>query len=366
LPSIARIGTVFYAGVCVVALVWATAWGQWNTLFGESMPTGKSLLQGIGLGALIVVLCHLASLFVRPVRRASALMSRMIGPISIGQALWLAAISAFAEELLFRGALWPQLGLIGGAVFFGILHTIPVRALAGYPIFAFLAGIVLGMLREESGSLIPAVLCHFTVNAINLAWLGSLERRRLAQPHELPDQTPHPEVPINLPMPQNVDRGFPRTVWRYHLAVELEGTDRQNLPLCFESEELALFQVVAREEVYRQLRSGRFLFADEFDDPFVAFPDDVAAFSAYLFQIVTGIEISERRTDESTIDDVRAWKISSRRGEWVKVPLVVQHLEGSSFDVDPDREDLEVLAARWDSYPRWFQDGMRFKYPSLR
>ena len=33
---------------------------------------------------------------------------------------------------------------------------------------------------------------------------------------------------------------------------------------------------------------------------------------------------------------------------------------------NPDRDDIEVVAARWETYPRWFQDGMRFKYPDLR
>ena len=60
------------------------------------------------------------------------------------------------------------------------------------------------------------------------------------------------------------------------------------------------------------------------------------------------------------------------------VPVVVQRrpAEGGAiapvpahhfrYDVDPDREDLEVIAARWAEYPRWFQDGMMFKYPRLR
>ena len=78
------------------------------------------------------------------------------------------------------------------------------------------------------------------------------------------------------------------------------------------------------------------------------------------------MEIAERWIDEETIDDVRAWKISSRRGESVKVPLVVEEVTPKKFEFDPDREDLEVLAAQWNGYPRWFQDGMRFKYPSLR
>jgi hypothetical protein len=85
-----------------------------------------------------------------------------------------------------------------------------------------------------------------------------------------------------------------------------------------------------------------------------------------LFQPVTGLEVAERYSDEETTDDVRAWKIVARRGEWVKVPLLVPPPEEGRFVIDADREDTEVLAAQWQSYPRWFQDAMRFKYPRLR
>ena len=127
MSTLVRAGTVFYAGVTVVATLWAVVWGQAGTLFGENAPAGKSLLQGLGLGLLIVALCQVSNVLFRPVRRASIYMGQMIGPLSIGQAVWLAAISAFAEELMFRGALWPQLGLIGGAVFFSPLFILVLK-----------------------------------------------------------------------------------------------------------------------------------------------------------------------------------------------------------------------------------------------
>ena len=70
--------------------------------------------------------------------------------------------------------------------------------------------------------------------------------------------------------------------------------------------------------------------------------------------------------DEVTTDDVRAWKIVAQRGEWVKVPLLIPPPKEGQFILDPDLEDVEVLAAHWEEYPRWFQDALRFKYPELR
>ena len=368
MPPIVRLGTAFYAGVIVAALLWALVFGQIDVIFGERSARFMPLSQGVLIGLIIVGLCHLANAFVRPFRRSTKAISRMVGPLSVRQALWLAVLSGFAEELLFRGALWPQLGLMGSAVLFGILHTIPSRALVAYPIFAFLAGIALGALREHTGSIFPAVLCHITVNALNLLWITRGERRRWQR--RVATFSPEPsrkrQQAVELPVPQEVGDAYPKTVWRYHLRVELTGTDRQNLPDCLEAEDLALFQAVPREEVYAQLHEGLFVYADEYEDPYVAFPEDIAVFSTYLFQIVTGVEIAERWIDEETIDDVRAWKITSRRGDSVQVPLVVDEVTPKKFEFDPDREDLDVLAAQWDQYPRWFQDGMRFKYPSLR
>ncbi|MHC4847648.1 MAG: lysostaphin resistance A-like protein [Planctomycetota bacterium] len=363
-----RLAATFYGGVIAVAWLYAWIFDHLPELFGTSRPTFLFLMQGVLIGLIIVGACHAGFALMRPVRRASMMMAKILGPLRLRDAAWLALLSALGEEMMFRGALWPHLGLIGGAVLFGLLHTIPVRALAGYPIFAFLAGIALGLLREQSGSIWPAVACHFTVNALNLAWLGQLERKRLGRrllrfETDLSEKGQEAE---DLPVPQEVGDQFPRTVWRYHLRVEISGTDRMNLPDCLESEDLALFQVVAREEVYRELADGLFVFADEFQEPFIAFPDDVAAISTYLFQVITGVEVAERMVDEETTDDVRAWKISSRRGEWVKVPLLVEETAPGIFEVDPDREDLEVMAAHWSEYPRWFQDGMRFKYPALR
>lgn len=159
---------------------------------------------------------------------------------------------------------------------------------------------------------------------------------------------------------------FPRTLWRYHLEVEVSGTDRTNLPACLECEELAIYRWMPREEVCRQIGEGRLVFRQALEEPLQAFPSDVATLSTYLFQTLRGIEVAERHVSETRTDDVRAWKVVARRGEWVKVPLVVEPGQEGNFVVDPERDDVDIIAARWRDYPRWFQDAMRFKYPRLR
>lgn len=159
---------------------------------------------------------------------------------------------------------------------------------------------------------------------------------------------------------------LPLTVWRYHVDLPVHGADRCNLPDALEAETLDLFRDLAREEAYAQIRAGRLRYDATRAEPAPEFPQDLAVLSLYLFDVVKGLEVAERYVAENVTDDVRAWKVVARRGEWVKVPLVVRRHDERSFVVDPDLEDLEVVRARWATYPLWFHDGMRRKHPSLR
>jgi hypothetical protein len=159
---------------------------------------------------------------------------------------------------------------------------------------------------------------------------------------------------------------FPLTIWRYHLDLPVHGSDRQNLPDALDAEDLDLFRDLARERVYEGIRAGRLRYDGAREQPAPEFVRDLSVLSLYLFEIVRGLEVAERYAREDVTDDVRAWKVVARRGEWVKVPLVVAQDDARRFVVDPDREDLEIVAARWRTYPSWFHDGMRRKHPALR
>ena len=105
-------------------------------------------------------------------------MGELLGPLGAREAVVLALLSGFGEELVFRGALWPHLGLWGTSALFAACHWAPIRSLRSYPLFVFGAGLLLGWLRERSGSLWPPILLHVVVNAFSLSWIGSLEHTR--------------------------------------------------------------------------------------------------------------------------------------------------------------------------------------------
>ena len=168
----------FYVSLAVAAWIYAALFGDLRTLFGERAPDTGATLRGVGIGLGIVIAYWGAHHQFPVVRRFTVTIGAFLGPMTAMQASYLGMLSGFAEELMFRGALWPHLGLWGTSLLFAALHIVPVRAAAGYPLFALGAGLLLGWLRETTGSVWPPVFAHVTVNTINLAVFGAMLNRR--------------------------------------------------------------------------------------------------------------------------------------------------------------------------------------------
>lgn len=174
-----RLAAGFYGIATLFAIGYAGFSGTIGTLFGDEAPSAGATLAAVIMGLGIVGLSRLGARVVPRIARAADALGELLGPLSIGGALVLALMSGVAEELLFRGALWPHLGLWGTTFLFGLVHFVPKRALIGYPLFALAGGFLLGLLRRGGGSVLPPMLAHVIVNAMNLAWIG---RRRSAAP----------------------------------------------------------------------------------------------------------------------------------------------------------------------------------------
>ncbi|MDQ3460315.1 MAG: CPBP family intramembrane metalloprotease [Deinococcota bacterium] len=125
-------------------------------------------------------------------RTASKLLENALRrfPITLPLAFGLAAATAVSEELFFRGALLPLLGVWGQAAVFALLHPAPRRAWS-YTAYTFVAGLVFGYVTLWTGSLWAAMLAHFAVN-----FYGFLEVRRLQRGAR---RRPQPQVGVHLP-----------------------------------------------------------------------------------------------------------------------------------------------------------------------
>jgi uncharacterized protein len=135
------------------------------------IPEWLGLLAGIAIG----LLAHLGSNLVRRIfgwtQGFYEQMRRMLGPLSTGQVVVAATASAVAEEVLFRGALLPVVGLWPQAILFGLVHLAPGRDFRFWPFYAAAMGLVLGLLYQASGTLLAPILAHFTVNYFGLSQL---------------------------------------------------------------------------------------------------------------------------------------------------------------------------------------------------
>jgi len=107
-------------------------------------------------------------------------LMQMIGSATVPVALYLAFISAIGEELLFRAAVQPVLGLVGTSLLFGLLHLGPQGLVSIWTLWAIISGLMMGWMFESTGNLWPSLICHFLVNAISMLTLRVQYRRFLA------------------------------------------------------------------------------------------------------------------------------------------------------------------------------------------
>ena len=174
-PSIVRAAFGFYSGMAALAFVWAAFAGRLPLWIGEPPDLAsvqRWALVGVLFGLAIVILSHLLSR-IPALAEMSEIFRGLLGPLTWGQALWLALLSGVAEELLFRGALQPTLGLPLTCLLFGMVHWPMTPKLIPWTISAGLLGLAFGYGFELSGHITGPVVAHFTINFINLKSLGA-------------------------------------------------------------------------------------------------------------------------------------------------------------------------------------------------
>lgn len=142
---------------------------------------GAVLVGATLLSALLLGTAWLLEKFVPSFRFASHVLERSLAGYRFTklEAFALACVTATAEELLFRGALLPVLGVWGQALVFGLLHPMPRRGWS-YTLYTFGAGVLFGYAVLVTGSLWTSLLAHFAVNLWGLLEVGSSGRRTRA------------------------------------------------------------------------------------------------------------------------------------------------------------------------------------------
>ncbi|HVW01473.1 MAG TPA: CPBP family intramembrane glutamic endopeptidase [Planctomycetaceae bacterium] len=112
-----------------------------------------------------------------PLRRIREFLVEELGPALLlcrwYDFVWIALLAGFGEELVFRGALQPRIGLIAASVLFGCVHSIT----PAYVLLAGAIGFFLGWLTQATGNLWPAILSHGLYDLFAFAMITRLVRR---------------------------------------------------------------------------------------------------------------------------------------------------------------------------------------------
>lgn len=132
----------------------------------------QGLLWGLGAGAALAAAGQGLTRWTSWGRRLVRFLVRVVGRPHPADALLLAALSAVAEEIVFRGILLPYGGLAASSLAFGLAHLLPRQGLWPWSLWAAAAGAALGGLALATGGLLAPILGHFTVNAVGLLLLS--------------------------------------------------------------------------------------------------------------------------------------------------------------------------------------------------
>jgi len=138
------------------------------SLYAETTGLIQAIGLGMAAGILTLVLWDLASKHLKSLRSLWALLQTLLGQKTLGAVLMLALFSSVAEELLFRGVMQANIGIVATSIIFGLLHKQPNTYIGVWSIFAILAGFIFGFLYQWSGGLLAPTLAHFLINAVNL------------------------------------------------------------------------------------------------------------------------------------------------------------------------------------------------------
>jgi membrane protease YdiL (CAAX protease family) len=159
----------FYAFPAAVAWIWlyfqkpglsAALWmpAKWY----------RDLPIGIGAGLGVVGISVALGRRFAWTRRLEAEFGWILGAQKLWEIAWIALLSGCAEEYLFRGALQQKFGLVAATIVFAVIHWPLNPNFLPWPFVAGVVGLGLGVLAQQTESLVAPAAAHVVINFINL------------------------------------------------------------------------------------------------------------------------------------------------------------------------------------------------------
>lgn len=171
---------VLYLSLAAAGVVWGSVRGQpnlWRWHEQSDPHFWSGLLIGAVLGLAIVFGSRLAVHRFEWARALHREFRALLSPLTDSEIVILALASSIGEELFFRGALMPVVGVWASSAVFALLHIGPRSRYLPWTVGSFVAGLLFCVLYRWSGDLTGPVVAHFTVNFLNLRHVASYELR---------------------------------------------------------------------------------------------------------------------------------------------------------------------------------------------
>ena len=182
-PRLSRAAVIglLYAALGVLAVVLG-AWRGHSNVY--ELPGRHSILWlllgpfvGLVFGLEMVFLSRLAVHSMEWARVLHREFHAVVHELSSKEIFLLAASSSVGEELFFRGAMLPALGLWPSSVLFALMHVRPQWRFLPWTIMSFMMGLAMGLMYMKMGNLGAPIVAHFTINLLNLNYIAKHELR---------------------------------------------------------------------------------------------------------------------------------------------------------------------------------------------
>jgi len=141
----------------------------------EAWQLGAGPAVGVALGLAVVGLTRVATRNFQWARDLHTSFRDLLGPLTAREIVILALASSIGEELLFRGALLPWVGVWVQAAVFAALHIGPGRRFLPWTMSALVLGIGFGLIAQWTGNLGGPIAAHFAINFLNLKYIVGTE-----------------------------------------------------------------------------------------------------------------------------------------------------------------------------------------------
>ncbi|MBK8169370.1 MAG: CPBP family intramembrane metalloprotease [Sandaracinaceae bacterium] len=183
-----RLSALIYGALAAAAIVWGGLRGQW-LLFrpsagwadgSASARIAVSLALGLAVAAITIAGTRVLVRKSSHVRALHSEFHRLFGPLSGSEIALFAVFSGVAEELFFRGAMQPALGVVLTSIIFGLVHIGPTRRFWIWTLWATLMGFVFGFIAWITGDIFGTTLAHVLINYENMHFIAGHDPERNA------------------------------------------------------------------------------------------------------------------------------------------------------------------------------------------